>query len=142
MHQSKVWRKLRSTLSYVLMKSLNIKAEVFIEKDLLVNSGREYWLNLDIQHKYVDRSAFEYYEISKIELESSKLDKTKKSEETLRSVKSRPFDVNCNINKSPLVIYIPYGYSINYRVWTSAHKAKVSSPGMMLRSPSETVTPH
>ena len=117
------------------------KAEVVIEKDLLADDRREYWLNLDIQHKYVDRSTYEFYEISKIELVSSKPDKTKKSDEILRSVKSRPFVVNCNTNKSPLVIYLPYGYSVNYRVWTSLRKNKIISPRMMLRSPSESVTP-
>ena len=116
------------------------KVEVVIEKDLLTDDRREYWLNLDIQHKYVQTYTYEYYEISKIEIVSSKPDK-KKSAEILRSVKSRPFEVNCNIHKSPLVIYLPYGYSINYRIWTSSNKIKVISPGMMLRSPSESVTP-
>jgi serine protease inhibitor ecotin len=54
-------------------ESSEFKAEVFIEKDLLVDDRREYWLNLDIQHKYVDRTTFEYYEISRIELASSKI---------------------------------------------------------------------
>jgi serine protease inhibitor ecotin len=117
------------------------KAEVVIEKDLLLDDRREYWLKLDIQHKYVERSTYEYYEISKIELVSSKPDKTKNSEEILRTIKSRPFEINCNRHKSPLVIYLPYGYTVNYRIWTSSKNAYVVSPGMMLRSPSESSPP-
>lgn len=116
-------------------EKLEYKVEVIIEKDMLLDDSREHWLKLDIQHKYVERSTYEYYEISKIELVSSKPDKTKSSEEILRSVKSRAFEVSCDINKSPLVIYLPYGYSINYRIWTTSRKNKISSPGMMLESP-------
>ena len=117
------------------------KAEVSVEKDILVDDKTGYWLDFDIQHKYIDKSNFEYYVIPEIKLIPIKSGKSEKSEKTLRSVKSKPFDVNCNLNKSPLVIYLPYGYSINYRIWTSPRKNKIISPGAMLRSPSESAPP-
>ncbi len=119
-------------------KRLDYKIEFTIGKEITKKKGNNYQLVAKLKTKTLSDERYnyqyDYNEVSNIKLQSIKLNTTNNAEKINQYVESSSFLIKCNHNVSPVVIDVPIGYAIRYRIWSSPKELSQIKSSTMIKS--------
>ena len=99
----------------------NYEVELFVGKKMLVDTCNNFFLTGIFDEKTVDGWGYNYYQFETNNNVAGTLMGCQDQEKTEKTVHAQAIKARYN-SKLPIVVYVPKGFSLEYRIWKAEKK--------------------
>ena len=107
----------------------SFKVELIPGKEVMTDGVNRYFIGLSVQSKPLKGWGYTYYEVTGNQnVGSTKMAALGKQQQVRKFVKGKGLTVRYN-SRLPIVIYVPKGVEVRYRIWKAPAELKKASKG-------------